>query len=144
MTPEKMWALFSEKTGVTADWEAWSFGGDADTLAKLTLDGTKTATASACPLYALEGESLPEAGKYSVILDGNGKAVCVIKTQRVTVIPFDQVDENQAWKEGEGDRSLAYWRRIHEDFFRQELSASGLVFDEKMPVVCEEFVRVYP
>jgi hypothetical protein len=39
--------------------------------------------------------------------------------------------------------SLAYWRTVHEDFFRKELTHEGKTFDEKMDIVCEEFKVVY-
>lgn len=45
--------------------------------------------------------------------------------------------------EGEGDRSLACWRQVHEDFFRAELAEAGLEFSPEMPVACEEFEVVY-
>ena len=35
-------------------------------------------------------------------------------------VPFDEVSKEHAYKEGEGDRSLAYWRDVHEDFFAEE------------------------
>lgn len=44
---------------------------------------------------------------------------------------------------GGGNLSLAYWREVHERFFRQEMEEAGLVFDEDMLVVCEEFSCVY-
>lgn len=144
MTHEEMWRLFSARENLTAEYEAWAFGDQPDTLASLVLKGAKTATASAYPLYALEGEPLPQAGEYSVILDSQGEAVCVIKNTKVFVVPFDEVDERQARKEGEGDRSLAYWRTVHERFFTDCMAEAGLSFDPKMKVVCEEFVRVYP
>ena len=139
-----MWEQFSQKENIEADYEAWAFGDDADTLAELVAAGIKTATASAFVFYELEGEPLPEAGQYSVILNSRGEAVCIIKSTRVFVIPYCNVDERQAWKEGEGDRSLSYWRIVHERFFRDELAQLGLPFDEKMKVVCEEFEKVYP
>jgi len=144
MTHEEMWRRFSEKENLAAGYEAWAFGDQADTLARLVLEGVKTATASAYPLYALEGEALPQAGEYSVVLDSQGEAVCVIKTTKVFVVPFDEVDERQARKEGEGDKSLDYWRAVHERFFTDCLAEAGLAFDPKMNVVCEEFMRVYP
>ena len=91
-----------------------------------------------------ENEPLPEAGEYSVILNGRKEAVCVIRTDRVTVIPYREVDAEQARREGEGDRSLLYWQQVHERFFREEMAASGLIFTEDMPVVCEEFHMVWP
>ena len=145
MTGEEMWAACAGRYGlVRGEYDAWAFGGDPDGLAALVLAGTKTATASAYPLYALEGEPLPEAGEYSVILNSRDEAVCVIRTTRVYTVPFDQVSAEQAWREGEGDRSLACWRKVHEDFFRAELEEAGVEFSPSMPVVCEEFEVVYP
>lgn len=145
MTAEQMWRDFIAARGpAEADYEAWAFGGDPDGLAGLVLAGIKTATASAYPLYGLEGEPLPEAGEYSVILDSRSEAVCVILTDRVAVVPYGDVGREHARREGEGDRSLAHWRQVHEAFFRQEMAAAGLVFTEDMPVVCEEFHAVWP
>lgn len=144
MTAQEMWDCYSEQNQTCKEYDAWSFGDDADGLAKLVLDGIKTATASAYPLYELEGEELPQAGAYSVILNSREEAVCIIRTERVFVRSFKDVDERQAWKEGEGDRSLSYWQKVHERFFREELAQAGLFFNDSMKVVCEEFVRVYP
>ena len=144
MDAQQMWDLYAHRENVNSDYDAWAFGDDADELARLVLEGTKTATASVFPLYEMDGEPIPEPGTYSVILNSREEAVCIIKTEKVFVTPFSRVDERQAWKEGEGDRSLSYWRRVHERFFREELADVGLAFDENMNVVCEEFIRVYP
>ena len=140
MTAQEMWSA----SGIQAEYEAWAFGDDPDTLAELVRTGAKTATASAYPFYELEGEELPKAGEYSVILDTRDEAVCIIRTTKVYVTPYREVTAEQAWKEGEGDRSLDYWHRVHEAFFRKELEAVGLTFTEDMGVVCEEFEVVYP
>lgn len=130
--------------GIKGPYEAWCFGDDPDGLASLVLAGRKTATASAFPIYAAEGEALPQAGEYSVILDSRGNAVCVIRTTRVYVTPFHAVPASHAAREGEGDLSLAFWRRTHRAFFQKDMEQAGLQFDEQMPVVCEEFEKVYP
>ena len=140
MTAQEMW----NASGIEAEYEAWAFGDDPDTLAELVRTGVKTATASAYPLYELEGEELPKAGEYSVILNTKDEAVCIIRTAKVYVTPYREVSAEQAWKEGEGDRSRDYWRRVHEAFFRKELDAVGLTFTEDLGVVCEEFEVVYP
>lgn len=144
MTAQEMWDCYRRCEKVSADWTAWAFGDDSNTLAQLVLRGIKTATASAYPLYELEGEPLPQAGEYSVILNSREEAVCVIRTEKVTICPFNQIGQDQAWKEGEGDRSLESWREVHRKFFSGELEGLGLEFHEEMPVVCEEFVRVFP
>ena len=144
MNAQQMWALYAEKETISAGYDAWSFGDDPDTLARLVLSGEKTATSSAYFWYGLEKEELPKAGEYSVILDSNEEAICIIKTTRVYITPFDHVTEDHARKEGVGDKSLSYWRKVHEDFFTKELKEVGLSFRESMEIVCEEFVRVYP
>lgn len=47
-------------------------------------------------------------------------------------------------KEGEGNKTLVYWRQVHEDFFRDCLGEAGLTFTPESKVVLEEFRKVYP
>lgn len=75
-----------------------------------------------------------------MILDGAGEPLCVIRTTDVEIRPFGKVDERYAWVEGEGDRSLRYWRDAHIRFF----TAAGNVVDEATPVVLETFELVWP
>ena len=139
MTAEEMW----NQSGLTGEYDAWSFGDDADKLARLVKAGIKTATCSAFCFYELEEENLPEAGAYSIILDSCDQAVCIIRTNKVYVALFNQVTAEHAFKEGEGDRSLEYWRKVHKRFFTEELKEVNLSFDEEMKLVCEEFEVVY-
>ena len=117
---------------------------EPDLLADLVLRGEKTATASAYDLYALEAESLPQEGTFDVILDSQNQAVCIVEITKVSVQPFDQVSAQHAFKEGEGDKSLAYWRQVHEDCFAEWLKEAGLTFTPESKVVLEEFRKVYP
>lgn len=97
--------------------ERWAFGDterQADELAKLVLDGVKTATCS-----NLDGEGIPQPGDLFVVVDGKNEPVCAIELTRVDMKPFDQVDEAHALAEGEGDKTLAYWRREHQRFFEE-------------------------
>lgn len=144
MTQQAMWERYREQNPDAREYQAWSFGGDSDLLADLVRRGIKTATASAYPCYAADGEPLPAVGDYSVVLDSREEAVCVIRTTRVTVVPFSAVTEEHAWREGEDDRSLAAWRECHWKFFIQELGQIKQTFTVGMPVVCEEFELLYP
>ena len=144
MTGKDLWEAFVTNNNLEdCGYEAWAFGVEADLLAQLVAIGEKTATASAYPLYELEKEPLPKTGAYSVILDSNDNGVCVIQTQKVTVVPFGEVTAEHAYKEGEGDKSLDYWREVHEKFFTECLNEAGLKFTSDMKVVCEEFSVVY-
>lgn len=146
MKADKLWEEFCRATGTdeACEYEAWAFGDAPDKLADLVLRGIKTATASAYDFYAADGEPLPKVGEYSVILNSHDDAVCVIRTTRLEVVPFGKVSERHAYLEGEGDRSLAYWRRVHEDFFRRECEEyDGTEFNENFNVLCEEFECLY-
>ncbi len=117
---------------------------DPDLLAELVFKGEKTATASAYDLYAVEDEPLPQEGTFDVVLDSKDQAVCIIEITKVSVQPFHQVSADHAFKEGEGDKSLAYWRQVHEEFFTEWLEEAGLTFTPGSKVVLEEFRKVYP
>lgn len=144
MTDSELWSLFVQRENIKeTEYKAWAFGGTPDKLAKLVIAGIKTATASAYPLYEFENEPLPKEGGYSVILNSNAEAVCVIKTTKVSVVPFSQVTQEHARKEGEGDKSLEYWQKMHRIFFEGCLQNTNLSFDESMLVVCEEFQCIY-
>lgn len=124
---------------------AWSFGADpdqADRLLQLVLDGTKTATASAREDYDLDDGPLPQPGVLGILLDGHGRPRALVATTHVEVVPFDQVDEEHAYAEGEGDRTLASWRADHQDFFSR-VDPRGRGFHAEMPVVLERFTVLY-
>jgi uncharacterized protein YhfF len=144
MTHEELWQEFTSSFNIKeTEYEAWAFGTDADLLSELVICGKKTATSSAYPLYEIEGEPLPSPNEYSVILNSKGEAVCIIRTLSVSLIPFKEITANHAMKEGEGDKSLAFWRETHESFFKDELALYKLEFTKDMLVVFEEFELVY-
>lgn len=129
-----------------ADYDAEAFGDGpelADELGALILGGEKTATCSALWEWETEGEPITEVGRMTVVLDGRGDPLCVIETTEVEVRRFDEVDERFACEEGEGDRSLAYWREAHRRFFGRTLPKIGREFSRDMPLVCERFRVVY-
>jgi len=147
MNEKEMWDLYIKSNDVKSKaYDAWSFGGGpsmANELATLVVNGIKTATTSAYQLYELENSPLPPIGGLNIILDAHNNAVCITETTKVYTCPFLEVSEEHAFKEGEGDKSLKYWRKVHKDFFSRELKAYNLDFDEKMLVVCEEFKVIF-
>lgn len=147
MTEKQMWEAYIRKYPEYKDetYEAWCYGSDTpELLAELTVSGIKTATASAFPFYEYENCDLPRPGELNIILDTEGSAVCITKTLSVAVTPFMQVSAEHAYKEGEGNRSLEYWRTVHEKVFKEELKEINMAFSKDMLVVCEEFTVVFP
>lgn len=122
---------------------AWQFGSDPDTLAKLVVDGIKTATCSGYIFYELENEPLPTTDDYDIILNSNDEPVAITKTMEVTITPMNEVSEEFAIAEGEGDRTYQYWWDEHEKFFKNELMAIGHDFSEDMLLVCERFELIH-
>ena len=148
MTGLEMWEEFCRKNHIDTDTkhDMWKFCGGgpfADELANLVLAGIKTATASAKIAYDTEGDEIPKAGDYSVILFDNDEAACVLRATKISVVPFDEVSAEHAYKEGEDDRSLEKWREVHRRAFTPDYEACGLEFDEKGLCVLEEFEVVY-
>lgn len=148
MTEKEMWLEYTRLNPDAKAYSAWAFGGNTpdmpDILAGHVLDGIKTATASAYPFYPAENSPLPQVGEYNLILNTRNEAVCITRTTKVYVTPFSKVSAEHAYKEGEGDRSLTFWRECHSGVFTMELKEINQNFSEDMLVVCEEFEVVYP
>ena len=115
----------------------------ADELGALIVAGTKTATCSALWEYEARGEPLPKVGLKTIVLDGSGDPLCIVETTEVDVRPFDGVDAQFALEEGEGDRSLAYWRDAHWRYFSRTLPDVDKEPATDMPLVCERFPVIY-
>ncbi|UFZ02128.1 ASCH domain-containing protein [Bradyrhizobium ontarionense] len=101
----------------------------ADKLLDLVVRGIKTAT---CSTEDEPNTSAP--GERWIVLDGRGDPHCVIETTEVSYRRFDEVDAAFAFEEGEGDRSLNYWREAHRTYFTR----LGR-FSDTMTLMCERF-----
>lgn len=112
---------------------------NANHCANLVLQGEKRATASLLWSYEPEDETLPEVGQLSVITNWDGDPQCIVEVTSVQIIPFNEVPADFAYEEGEGDKSLEFWRRVHWEFFSQECKQIGREPTEDMPVVLEKF-----
>ncbi|MBS4206852.1 ASCH domain-containing protein [Bacillus sp. FJAT-50079] len=121
---------------------AWQFGVNPDNLAQLVIDGIKSATCSGLIFYEIENVPLPSIEDYSIILNSKDEPLAMIKTVDVKIMPMNEVPEEFAFAEGEGDRTYQYWKEAHEKFFTDELSRHGLTFSDDMILVCERFTLV--
>ena len=101
----------------------------ADELLDLVIKGVKTAT---CSTEDEPNTSTP--GERWIVLDGRGQARCVIESTEVTYRRYNEVHAAFACDEGEGDRSLAYWRSAHRNYFGRQGK-----FSEDMMLMCERF-----
>lgn len=91
----------------------WSFGIDNDKLIGLVLEGKKTATSS---LYNFD--KIPVIEEESIIHFDNEKDACIVETVDYKIIKYNEMTEELAKLEGEGDLSLNYWKQVHLNFFK--------------------------
>ncbi|MEK2688462.1 ASCH domain-containing protein [Bdellovibrio sp. GT3] len=144
----KMWRDYHVASGIPIpEIVADSFSDnkmEATELSALVNQGIKRATVPALWAFEKTGTQLPEVGGIFLVVDGNGEAVCIVKTTRVSIIPFNEITESQAYREGEGDRTLDYWRRVHAEYYKRQFETLDLNFEESMPIVFEEFEKIFP
>ncbi|MRI00924.1 ASCH domain-containing protein [Kriegella sp. EG-1] len=116
---------------------------DANQCAQLVKDGIKKATTDSLLGLQYRNESLPKIGDFTVVTNWAGEAQCIIETTKVVLKPFFSIDEEYAEIEGEGDKSLAYWKKTHWDYYTRELAKFERVPRESMIVVCQYFTKVF-
>src|SRR5699024_3721504 len=134
-----MWKNFlstlNDSASKNLTYTSWPFGANAEQareLADLVKTVEKTGTSSLYLHYEHDKEPVPQIGEYSIITDWDGEAEAIIQNVDVNIMPFHEVGATFARKEGEGDKSLAYWRRVHIDFFTNELKELNKTFSEDM------------
>ncbi|CAG9228326.1 ASCH domain-containing protein [Paraburkholderia tropica] len=122
------------RIGAFGDSEALS-----ESLLGLILAGRKDGTCSLRWSWEHDGEAIPKVGDIEIVLDWNDRPALVRRITRVDIVPFDNVSDEFAASEGEGDLSLMYWRTEHWRFFLDECKRIGREPDGAMPLVCERF-----
>lgn len=145
---DEFWNRFLQSTGRSEDercagdlaFEAGGFVGDE--LVTLLLAGKKTAFFTSWASYAIDQEPLPVSGELYVVLDRGGKARCVVETQEVQVVPFNEVTWSMAEKEGE-DENLGAWKSKKQEYLEDEGAVLGFDFTPDIKLVYQTFKVVY-
>lgn len=115
-------------------YESWKFAGGkriCDNLFYLVKTGEKTATS-----YLYEDDL---QNNLSVLTNWKEDEKLLLKTTKVEIKRFCEVSAEFAFKEGENDKSLKSWRKIHKRFFKKRCKTKKIKFDENTLIVCEEF-----
>lgn len=145
----KMWENFiSENQEYKNDPlpEHWHFCDnekDAKECAQLTKDGIKQATSTSLWWFETYDEELPEVGNLHIVTDWYGIAKAIIQTTKVDQIPFNEITEEYAAIEGEGDKSLEHWKKVHWEYYTREMAETDESPKEDMLIVCEQFKTVW-
>jgi len=137
---DEFWQGFGQKQIISA--EQFGYADIADELAQLIVDGKKTATCSIYSLYEIENEPLPAVGQYTIVLSSKDDPVAIVRTSEVLIVKMNEVPEELALAEGEGDLTYQYWWNSHKEAFTAELGEHGMDFREDMLLVFEKFELV--
>jgi uncharacterized protein YhfF len=143
----RMWQAYVTECGVApGNYVAWYFGDnetDANGLVELVLAGVKRGTASALWAHESDGDPIPQPGDLAIVTNWSGVAKCIIRTTEVSIVPYNEVTEAFAAIEGEGDKSLRYWKELHWPYFAREMNRIGRDLTDTIPIVCHQFELVY-
>ncbi|QUM76333.1 ASCH domain-containing protein [Moritella sp. 24] len=116
---------------------------NANLCAELIRTGQKTATCSLNHWYESGEEPMPTVSHLQVVVDWSGKPICIIEIDSVVICRYNEVTAEFAYAEGEGDRSLEWWRKAHWNFFARECDELGIKPSEIMVLVLERFHVVH-
>jgi uncharacterized protein YhfF len=116
----------------------------ADELAELIVSGAKRAHATLLRDFEHDGDPLPQIGDHLVVLDGAGRPRAIVRTIRVELRHFDQIDDAFAFDAGEGDSTLRWWLTAHRQDFAERAEREGFEVHERVELVLEWFEVVWP
>lgn len=148
MKAEELWKKFCIEKNIDENtpYEAWGFcGGEdgCDELLELVLEGKKFGTASIYEDYLSEGDEIPGDREYSVLLNSKEEAIAVIRNFEVKVEPFYRVSEYHGYSEGEEERNLEAWRRIHDNYWQEDFNRLNISSAKECHAVEEKFTVEY-
>ena len=111
----------------------------SEELLSLIRRGLKRGGASLAWVHEADAEPIPSVGEIEIVVNHLNAPSIVTRTTSVEIVPFNRVSAQFAACEGEGDRTLDYWRKEHWAFFSRECQRIGRRPRETKPVVCSSF-----
>ncbi len=145
---ERYWNNFIKDTGrkesdrCSGDLIFEAKGFVSDELIALVISGKKNAFFTTWATYTIDGEPLPLSGELYVVLDRANNPRCIIETESVEIVPFNQVTWEMAKLEGE-DQNLEEWRQKKIEYLEDEGAILGFEFTEDIKLVFQRFKVVY-
>lgn len=147
-TAKHLWDRYCAATGHSGSLPPIDQFGDSkelgDELLALVLAGTKQATCELKIWFDNHDEALPRPGDHWIITDGSGAPKCIIRTTQVDILPVHEIDDEFARTEGEGDKTLKWWKEAHDAYFTRQAQRDGFTYNDKMLCVAERFELIWP
>ena len=111
----------------------------ASRLAHLVIKGQKRLTTGLVATHEKLGEPIPQSGQQSIITDGCGIPLALIKNTQIRLCCMSEVTQKEALLEGEGDLTLTDWYNNHFLYFEREAASFDLEFSGDSKVFLMEF-----
>ena len=108
-------------------------------LLGLVREGRKRATARVDMEFEKYGIPRRVPGDHWLVTDTAGDPACLVRITDVQAWSFLEVPLGFAQREGEGDNSLEYWRKVHKDYFVLQCEQWGVEWSDDHLVCCEGF-----
>lgn len=115
----------------------------ANDCANLVVKGIKQATSPSLWYFEKHQEPLPQKGDLAIVTNWNGIAKAIIQTTKVEQVPYNKITPAYAAIEGEGDKSLDYWKKGHWEYYTNEMKPYKEAPWEAMIIVCEYFETIW-
>jgi uncharacterized protein YhfF len=116
---------------------------DADECAELVVKKIKQATSPSVWWFEKNNEKLPEVGDLAIITNWNHEPKAIIRTKKVKIVKFKDITAAYSFIEGEGDKSLEYWKKVHWNYYTNEMKKHNEEPNENMKIVCEYFETIW-
>lgn len=116
---------------------------DADECAELVAKKIKQATSTSVWWFKKHNEEFPKIGDLAIVTNWDGEPKAIVKTTKVEIVKWKDITAEYAFVEGEGDKSLAYWKKAHLEYYTKEMKEYGEYPNEDMEIVCEYFESIF-
>ncbi|WP_276702222.1 ASCH domain-containing protein [Chryseobacterium sp.] len=116
---------------------------EADECADLVVKKIKQATSPSVWWFKKNKEELPKVGDLAIVTDWNGDPKAIIRTKKVEIVKYKDITPAYAQLEGEGDKTLEYWKKAHWKYYQNEMKEFNEFPTEEMKIVCEYFETIW-
>jgi len=116
---------------------------EADECADLVVQKIKQATSPSVWWFKKNNEPFPKIGDIAIVTNWDGEPKAIIRTIKVEIVKFKDITPEYAQIEGEGDKTLDYWKKAHWDYYTNEMKEFNEYPSKEMEIVCEYFETIW-
>ncbi len=85
---------------------------------------------------------MPRVGDLAIVRNWSGEPKAIIITTKVEIVKFRDITVQYCQCEGEGDKSLDYWKKVHWNYYKNEMKKFGEYPNEILAEKLDNFESV--